>query len=337
VAYRTALEARRAAARRRLKEASVMPRPEPTLDPWADLAGVLDQELSRLPERYRAPLLLCDVEGKTRKEAGLALGWPEGTVSSRLSRARAILARRLRRHGLGLADAAVPLMLGQVVRVCVPAPLAVSTVKAAMLISAGQSAGAGLSSGAVVLMERVVRAMGIVKFKVAVAVMLAAGLMGLAVFGAVAMGRSSAAPAVSAIPRDEARKPAREPREPKEVKREEKKEGVSVKDLPPVVVKTVPQAGDTKVDAARVKEVRVTFSKDMMDKSWTWSQISDETFPKVTGKVRYEKDRRTCVLPVKLEAGKTYAFWLNSEKFQNFKDRDGHPAVPYLLVFETKP
>jgi hypothetical protein len=50
----------------------------------------------------------------------------------------------------------------------------------------------------------------------------------------------------------------------------------------------------------------------------------------------YEKDKRTCVLKVKLEAGKTYAIWVNSDRFTNFKDADGRPAVPYLLVFQTR-
>jgi hypothetical protein len=124
--------------------------------------------------------------------------------------------------------------------------------------------------------------------------------------------------------------------EKKAVAEDEKKPTVSVKEMPPVVVRTIPQAGDTNVDADKVKEIRVTFSKDMRDKSWSWSQISDETFPKTTGKAHYDKDRRTCVLPVKLEAGKTYVFWLNSLKFGNFKDAGGQSAVPYLLVFETK-
>jgi RNA polymerase sigma-70 factor (ECF subfamily) len=110
---------------------------------------------------------------------------------------------------------------------------------------------------------------------------------------------------------------------------------VSVKTMPPVVVRTVPEAGDTKVDPATA-EIRVTFSKPMTDKSWSWSQISNETFPQGTGKPRYLKDGKTCVLPVKLEPGKTYVLWVNSQKFRDFKDKDGQPAVPYLLVFETK-
>ena len=54
------------------------------------------------------------------------------------------------------------------------------------------------------------------------------------------------------------------------------------------------------------------------------------------GKPKYLADKRTCVLPVKLEPGKTYAIWVNSEKLGNFKDTDGRSAVPYLLVFKTK-
>jgi Bacterial Ig-like domain len=110
----------------------------------------------------------------------------------------------------------------------------------------------------------------------------------------------------------------------------------TVKDAPPVVVKTEPRAGDTDVDAAKVTEIRVTFSKDMADGSWSWSRISKETFPTTTGKPHYDADKRTCVLPVKLEPGKAYVIWLNPEKFKSFRDTDGHPAVFYPLVFETK-
>lgn len=118
---------------------------------------------------------------------------------------------------------------------------------------------------------------------------------------------------------------------------QDRDEKPSVRTLPPVVVRTMPQSGDTKVDAAKVKEIRVTFSKEMMDKSWSWSQISDETFPEITGEIHYQKNKKTCVAPVKLKPDRTYVIWLNSAKFGNFKDADGRSAVPYLLVFETKP
>lgn len=111
---------------------------------------------------------------------------------------------------------------------------------------------------------------------------------------------------------------------------------VSVKSLPPSVVSTVPQAGDTAVDAA-TREIRVTFSKEMTtERSWSVVQLSKETVPVIDGEVRYLEDKRTCVIPVKLQPGKTYAIWLNKDKFNGFRDVENNPAIPYLLVFQTK-
>jgi len=109
---------------------------------------------------------------------------------------------------------------------------------------------------------------------------------------------------------------------------------MSVKTMPPVIVKTVPQSGDTKVDPATT-EIRVTFSKDMIDGNMSWVRISKDTFPNITGKIRLQKDKRTFVAPVKLAAGKTYVVWLNDKRFNNFMDVNRNRAVPYLLVFET--
>ena len=109
----------------------------------------------------------------------------------------------------------------------------------------------------------------------------------------------------------------------------------TVASAPPVVVKTVPEAGSVDVDPATA-QIRVTFSKVMADGSWSWNKSSEGTFPKLAGQPHYEKDRRTCVAPVKLEPGKTYAIWLNSPPAQSFRDTAGRPAVPYLLVFATR-
>jgi len=109
----------------------------------------------------------------------------------------------------------------------------------------------------------------------------------------------------------------------------------TLESAPPVVVKTVPEAGAAEVDASTT-EIQVTFSKRMQDGSWSWSTVSQESFPETTGTPRYDDDRRTCVLPVKLQPGKTYALWINSQNFHNFKDTSGQPAVPYLLVFKTR-
>jgi RNA polymerase sigma-70 factor (ECF subfamily) len=110
---------------------------------------------------------------------------------------------------------------------------------------------------------------------------------------------------------------------------------ITVENAPPVVVKTVPRSGDTEVDP-NLHEIQVTFSKEMLDKSWSWSTASKNTFPDTNGDIRYLDDRLTCVLPVKLKPGRSYATWINSGRFTNFKDRDYRPAVPYLLVFRTK-
>ena len=76
-----------------------MPDTEAPQDRWADLRPILDEELSRLPDHYRAVIVLCDLEGRTRKEVAAQLGCPEGTVASRLARARAMLAKRLTATG----------------------------------------------------------------------------------------------------------------------------------------------------------------------------------------------------------------------------------------------
>ncbi len=105
--------------------------------------------------------------------------------------------------------------------------------------------------------------------------------------------------------------------------------------VPPVVVATVPVSGAADVDSS-LPDIRVTFSKPMTDKSWSWTTWTPESYPESTDDPHYLPDARTCVLPVRLEKGRTYAIWLNSSKFQNFKDSDGRPAVPYLLIFRTR-
>jgi hypothetical protein len=110
---------------------------------------------------------------------------------------------------------------------------------------------------------------------------------------------------------------------------------ISLSAVPPVVVKTTPEAGTGGIDPATT-EIQVAFSKDMADGSWSWSTASKDSFPEISAKPHYLKDKRTCVLPVKLKPGKVYAIWLNSQNFGNFKDTKGNSAVPYLLVFETK-
>lgn len=112
---------------------------------------------------------------------------------------------------------------------------------------------------------------------------------------------------------------------------------ISIASLPPSIIRTIPTCGDTEVDALTVSRISVTFSKDMRDGSWSWAQMSKDHFPTFAGRPRYLEDKRTCIVDVRLEPGKTYVIRLNSPNHRNFKDLDGHSAMPYLLVFRTKP
>ncbi len=113
-------------------------------------------------------------------------------------------------------------------------------------------------------------------------------------------------------------------------------QAASLDEAPPVVVKSFPVAGSAEVDPG-LSEISVTFSKTMVDGSWSWATWRKEHFPEMAGKPSYRDDRRTCVLPVKLKPGSLYAVWINTDRFRNFKDTHQLPAVPYLLTFHTAP
>jgi hypothetical protein len=109
----------------------------------------------------------------------------------------------------------------------------------------------------------------------------------------------------------------------------------TIESMPPVVVKTIPESGAKDVAPGEM-EIKVTYSKPMSDGTWSWTSAWENSPPEMVGKPRYESDQKTCVVKVKLDPGKTYAFWLNSGNFKNFRDKQGHPAVPYLWIFKTK-
>ena len=102
----------------------------------------------------------------------------------------------------------------------------------------------------------------------------------------------------------------------------------------PTVVATTPEGGSTDVDPA-ITELRVTFDEPMSAGSWSWAYENKEDFPKITGPPRYLEDQKTAVLPVKLQPNRQYTIWINTSRFQNFKDQSGNPAVPFRLSFET--
>jgi RNA polymerase sigma factor (sigma-70 family) len=160
VAQRTALKAKALVARREGREKQVSEMPEPAVaepDLWSDVQPLLDEELSRLPERYRVVIVLCDLEGKTRKEVARQLGCPEGTVAGRLARARALLAKRLARRGVAVAGGTLATVLAQnAASAGMPTAVVSSTIKAA---------GGRISARVAILTEGVLKAMFLHRLK----------------------------------------------------------------------------------------------------------------------------------------------------------------------------
>ena len=133
VAYRIGLKARRVVARRQRREIPMANVPEPSERPheaYPELAGILDDELARLAEWYRLPIVLCDLQGLSRAEAAIRLGIPEGTLSSRLANGRKKLAERLTARGITLAI--LTSFLSEQVRARVPEELLAATIQTAL-------------------------------------------------------------------------------------------------------------------------------------------------------------------------------------------------------------
>ena len=180
VARQTAVRLRATAAKRGRRETQVVNMPEPTTPEVrdADWQAVLDEELSRLPDHYRGVIVLCDLEGMTRKEAARQLGIPEGSVASRLARARAMLARRLTQRGVALSGGALVAVLSQKVGSAgVPLSVVESTIAAASLVSAGKAASGAISVKVGALTEGVMKAMLFNKLKSALVVVLILGIL----------------------------------------------------------------------------------------------------------------------------------------------------------------
>jgi RNA polymerase sigma factor (sigma-70 family) len=150
VAQRIALKAKvQALARRnRERQVEIMPRAEP-LDEltWRELRSVLDQEIAGLPEKYRAPLVLCYFEGKSYALAAQELGWPKGSLARRIARGRELLRKQLVQRGITLSAATLATVLCEKVNGSpVGAVLSMHTIQAATVVARGQQALGGCLS-----------------------------------------------------------------------------------------------------------------------------------------------------------------------------------------------
>jgi RNA polymerase sigma factor (sigma-70 family) len=162
VAFRVATRLQRQISRRRAREHMAADRSSPTIEEpsWREVRGALDHELERLPERLRAPLILCYLEGKTRDEAARELGWNLNTLRGRLHRGRLLLRRRLIRRGLTLSAALMAIAISQdALSAGLPAAWTAQTIQAALRLAGGRAALGIVSQEVITLTQGVLRTM----------------------------------------------------------------------------------------------------------------------------------------------------------------------------------
>jgi RNA polymerase sigma factor (sigma-70 family) len=214
VAYRVALRARAGAAgrgrhERTTPDLSAVPAPDDAdrAAAWRELRPLLDREVGRLPEKYRVPIILCYLESRTYDEAARQLGISRGTVSTRLTRARELLRRRLTRCGLAMSGALLALLLAeQAADAAAPDGLVDATVKASLPFAAGRSAAGLVSAKVLTLTEGALNAMFLTKLKVVAGVLVVVTLLGLGAGALTRVGAAGDPPAKNA--RDEKPGPA---------------------------------------------------------------------------------------------------------------------------------
>jgi RNA polymerase sigma factor (sigma-70 family) len=310
-----------------------------------DLRLVIDEELTRIPESFRAPIVLCHMQGLTHEEAADRLQCPIGTVRSRLARGRALLKNRLERSRWGTIAGSCACPDLNEPSSAVTYHLIDHSARIASRYAAGEPLATIVSAGVASLVTGVTRGMTISKSIIMCSLLLFAGAAAIGVSRLAAQTQggnlpapqqtsTTTAPPVSTIALQATPDASRKSRTPR-ADTSSRVDAALLADFPPVVIDVVPELGAVNVDPG-LREVRITFSKKMTDRSWSLTEGNKYAVPRVHGAIHYDRDQRTCVIPVELEPGKTYVWGVNSERFRNFKDTDGRPALPYLIVFRTR-
>jgi RNA polymerase sigma factor (sigma-70 family) len=206
VAYRLSLKAKTSALRRRTRESQAAgpTATEPLSDKgavgdlsdldWRELRLVLDEELHRLPEKHRGPLVLCYLEGKTNEEAARELGCPAGSMSWRLGQARDLLRTQLARRGVVLSTGLLVPVLADKAAAAVPATLIATTLQGAVQF-AGKSTAAGVAASVTALAEGMLRDMFVRKVKITVALLLTLAVVAVGSIAIIQRNWSTSAPA----------------------------------------------------------------------------------------------------------------------------------------------
>jgi RNA polymerase sigma factor (sigma-70 family) len=192
VAHRLALRLREQSARRQeCERQAAEARPAQTHDePGAgELLPLIEEELRALPEKYRTPLVLCHLEGKTHEQAARELGWPTGSLWKRLERGRALLRGRLLRRGVAPSVGLLAAGWAGASSAAVPAVLADSTVRIAALVAAGTAPSAAVPAHVLALAQGALKATALHRGRIVLAALLLVGLFG---GGAAALHRAFA-------------------------------------------------------------------------------------------------------------------------------------------------
>jgi RNA polymerase sigma factor (sigma-70 family) len=214
VAHTTALKARAMKNKRVYKERAAVCAPARADDPGSDdLHAFLARELHALPDRYRAVIVLCELEGKSHKEAARELGCPLGTIGTRLTRGRRLLARRLTARGIASVGATLGCLLAQHAGAAgVPPPVFHSTLRAAALLAAGQTAHGVISAEVAALTKGVLETMFFAKLKIATLLLLVVAALGTSLGGigwtAATAGASTTVLAAAPVPQASGSAPA---------------------------------------------------------------------------------------------------------------------------------
>jgi TIGR03009 family protein len=187
VAYRTAMKAKRSAARRRNHESRLARNPvspknrvsDPADPSWKEVRAALDEEIQRLPEHHRSAFVACILEGKSVPQVAAELACKTGTVSSWLARARIRLRLRLAQRGIELCALLAALAIAESAGAGMAARLAQETVRFGLLVAAGNSAAGVIPTHIAALSAGVTRAMFMTKAKITIAILLTLSLVGV--------------------------------------------------------------------------------------------------------------------------------------------------------------
>jgi RNA polymerase sigma factor (sigma-70 family) len=214
VAYRIALRSRVRMAKTRAESRCIEDVPAVERGDeirWRELRPLLDSAIERLPEKYRTAVVLCDLQGKSHREAAEQLGCAVGTISTRVTRARQLLRKRLAHHGLSVSVAALGAVLTQHTQAAMPAELTAATVRTAVRLASGGGTAEIVSANIAELIEGANPAMSMTRFKIVMFLALAAGAVAVGAASRAAL-RHEPPPPSGDTPRAEAAKaPAEKP------------------------------------------------------------------------------------------------------------------------------